>query len=103
MRRECREISWGQFRILRTNARDVLVLRYDWRDTALVILHNFSDNVRRVDLAVEGRRGNLLVDVFARRESQANPSGTHRIELGPYGYEWFRVGAADNTLDRAMY
>ncbi|BAU47532.1 trehalose synthase [Sulfurifustis variabilis] len=103
MRRECREISWGQFRIVRTNARDVLVLRYDWRDTTLVTLHNFSDAARRVHLNVDSPRGGLLVDVFAQRESRADASGEHRIELGPYGYEWFRVGSADNTLDRAMY
>lgn len=101
-RRECREISWGQFRILRSNARDVLVLRYDWRDTTLVTLHNFADGPRRVPLCVEGPRSGLLVDVFARRESRADASGVHHIELGPYGHEWLRVGGADPALHRSM-
>ena len=34
-RKECPEISWGNFVVLRTNVPEVLALRYDWRDTSL--------------------------------------------------------------------
>ena len=31
-RRECPEISWGEFTVLRTNVPEVLAMRYDWRN-----------------------------------------------------------------------
>jgi maltose alpha-D-glucosyltransferase/alpha-amylase len=41
-RKECPEISWGHYVVLRTSAPEVLAIRYDWRDTSLLTLHNFS-------------------------------------------------------------
>src|SRR6059058_166681 len=46
MRRECPEISWGDFEVMPTSASEVLALRYDWRGASLVTVHNFAD--RRV-------------------------------------------------------
>jgi maltose alpha-D-glucosyltransferase/alpha-amylase len=100
MRRECPEISWGTFRVLRTNA-SVLALRYDWRRTSLVTLHNFADRTERVNLKIGSDRGDLLVDVFDDHHSRARNNGAHSITLPPYGWRWFRVGGADNTLDRS--
>ncbi len=51
-RKECPEIGWGEFTVLRTNVTEVLAIRYDWRDTSLVTLHNFS---ARADRQAEGR------------------------------------------------
>jgi maltose alpha-D-glucosyltransferase / alpha-amylase len=101
MRRECPEISWGQFTILRTNAQEVFVLRYDWRNTSLVTLHNFSDRRQRIRLDPKVPRGDLLVDVFDDHHSRADASGWHEVEMEGYGYRWLRVGGADNALDRA--
>jgi glycosidase len=42
VRKECPEISWGNFVMLRTNVPEVLAIRYDWRNTSLLTLHNFS-------------------------------------------------------------
>jgi maltose alpha-D-glucosyltransferase / alpha-amylase len=100
MRRECREVSWGEFAVLATDCAEVLVLRYDWRGTALVTLHNFDDRRRTVSFRIETPRSELLVDALADRHSRADASGRHSIELEPYGYRWLRVGSADNMLDR---
>jgi maltose alpha-D-glucosyltransferase/alpha-amylase len=99
-RRECPEISWGQFAILKTNAPEVLVLRYHWRNTSLVTLHNFAAHRRTVRLNVDTPCGKLLVNVFDGRHSRADASGCHEIALEAYGHRWFRVGAVDNALDR---
>ena len=101
MRKECPEIGWGNFVVLRTNVPDVLALRYDWRDTSLVTLHNFGTGRRRVKLRVEARRDDLLVELFNGHHSRLQNDGAHRIELGPYAWRWFRVGSADNVLDRS--
>jgi maltose alpha-D-glucosyltransferase/alpha-amylase len=80
---------------------EVLALQYDWRGTSLVTLHNFSDRTHKVRLSVGSRRGEMLVEVFNARHSRAQNDGAHRITLEPYAWRWFRVGAADNTLDRS--
>jgi maltose alpha-D-glucosyltransferase/alpha-amylase len=100
-RKECPEISWGSFVVLRTTVPEVLALRYDWRDTSLVTLHNFSDRKQKVGLRVDGQRGNVLVEVFNGQHSKVQNDGKHHIPLDAYAWRWFRVGAADNTLDRS--
>jgi maltose alpha-D-glucosyltransferase/alpha-amylase len=99
-RRECPEISWGRFTILPTAAPEVLALRYDWRNTALLTVHNFAGRKRKARIEVGTPDGKVLIDVFDHRHSRAGPSGAHEIDLPAYGYRWFRVGAADNALDR---
>jgi maltose alpha-D-glucosyltransferase/alpha-amylase len=99
-RRECPEISWGQFTLLETGALEVLALRYDWRNTALVTAYNFAGRKRKARLQVGGPGGKVLVSVFDERHSRAAGPGVHEVPLEPYGYRWFRVGAADNALDR---
>src|SRR4029453_15274404 len=63
MRKECPEISWGNFVILRPNVPGVLALRYGWRGTSLVTLHNFSDKKQKVALKVGVPRDRILVEV----------------------------------------
>lgn len=101
MRKECPEISWGNFSVLRTNIPEVLVLRYEWRHTSLVTLHNFSNRTRRVKLNADAACGTMLCDVFDNNHSQARNDGHHHIAMEPYGWRWMRVGGADNTLDRS--
>jgi maltose alpha-D-glucosyltransferase/alpha-amylase len=101
MRRECPEISWGEFTVLRTNVPEVLALRYDWRQTSLVTMHNFSSRAKRVRLRTGSPRDGLLVDVFDGRHSKAEGDRNHLVALDPYGWRWFRIGGADNTLDRS--
>jgi maltose alpha-D-glucosyltransferase/alpha-amylase len=98
MRKECPEISWGDFEIVRTNAPGVLAIRYDWRGTSLLTLHNFDKRAQTVRVKVGCERDNLLADVFNSHHSRSQNDGTHRIRLEPYAWRWFRVGAIDNTL-----
>ena len=102
MRRECPEISWGHYNVLETNAKEVLGLQYDWRNTSMITLHNFSDHGITVKIDVKTQGGELLIDVFDGA-SRSAPGGTrtHEVELEPYGWKWFRVGSVDNALYRA--
>ncbi|MHB0957198.1 MAG: alpha-amylase family protein [Pirellulaceae bacterium] len=100
-RKECPEISWGQFKILPAGASDVLALQYDWRLTSLLTVHNFAGQPRKARLRLDVPGGERLVDVFAKRENHADTSGEQEILLEAYGHRWFRVGAADNALARA--
>jgi maltose alpha-D-glucosyltransferase / alpha-amylase len=101
MRKECPEISWGNFEVLRTNVPEVLALRYDWRDTSLITVHNFSSAKQRIKLKPGCANGDVLVELFDGHHSRAQNDGMHRLALPGYGWRWFRVGAADNVLDRS--
>jgi len=101
MRKECPEISWGTFVVLRTDVPEVLALRYDWRNTSMVTVHNFSNKPQKVMLKVGCPRDDVLVEVFDGHHSRARNDGAHRIDLEDYAWRWYRVGAADNALDRS--
>ena len=100
MRTECPEISWGDYAVLPTSAPDVLALRYDWRGTSLVTLANFGDRRRQVRFRVNAARDGVLASLFDDRASRIRNDGYHQVTLQPYGWHWFRVGGADNTLVR---
>jgi maltose alpha-D-glucosyltransferase/alpha-amylase len=102
MRKECPEFGWGDFTVLRIDATDVLAIRYDFRGTSMLTLHNFSP--RRQTVAVEPKSpgGGLLLNVFDDKHSRSE-SGVHEITLEPYAHRWYRVGAADNTLNRTAF
>jgi maltose alpha-D-glucosyltransferase / alpha-amylase len=97
-RKECPEIGWGDFTVLRTNVPEVLGMRYDWRDTSLVTLHNFSNRAQTVKLKAGCARDQLLIEVFDGHHSRVQNDGMHHIRLDTYAWRWFRVGAADTTL-----
>jgi maltose alpha-D-glucosyltransferase/alpha-amylase len=101
MRKECPEISWGDYTVLRTNATDVLALRFDWRGTSLVTLHNFADRARRVMFKVGCRNDPVLVSLFDQTHTTARNDGTYHVSLKPYGWRWLRVSALDNVLTRS--
>jgi maltose alpha-D-glucosyltransferase/alpha-amylase len=104
MRRECPEISWGGWRILRTDQPGVLVMRYQWADRTLVILHNFTAKPRAVVLdrgAVAANTGTgKLVDLLATNDSRADENGRYVVQLQPYDYRWLRAGGIDHNVPR---
>jgi maltose alpha-D-glucosyltransferase/alpha-amylase len=99
-RKECPEISWGDFRVLRTNVPEVLALRYDWRGTSVVTTHNFSERRQKVVLKLEGDPNGFLYEIFDGRHSRVQNDGAHHVDLDALAWRWYRVGAADNTLRR---
>ena len=101
MRRECPEISWGEWRILNTNAADVLVMLYQYDGHALLILHNFSDKPRAVRVSREAAAGaRMLVDLLSTNDSRTDQNGQHHIQLEPHGYRWYRAGGLDRNVPR---
>jgi maltose alpha-D-glucosyltransferase/alpha-amylase len=80
----------------------VLALLYDWRDTSLVTLHNFSNRAQNVRFTVGRRNDGLLVEVFDSHHSRAHTDGAHRVRLEAYAWRWYRVGSGDNILDRSV-
>ncbi len=92
MRKECPEISWGGWEFVDVKAPSVLAMRYDWQGHTLFIVHNFSEKPQALDVDARVAGERVLVDLLATNDSRANDHGRHLIDLGPYGYRWYRAG-----------
>jgi maltose alpha-D-glucosyltransferase/alpha-amylase len=97
MRKECPEISWGDWKILNVQSPSVLAMRYEWEGHTLVILHNFSDGPQAARIDGAARK---LTDLLWTNDSLADEAGRHHIELEAYGYRWFRAGGLDRNVPR---
>jgi maltose alpha-D-glucosyltransferase/alpha-amylase len=100
MRQEVPEIGWGDYKVLPLGTKTALGLRYDWRNNAVVILHNFDPEPREVVFDPGGDDG-VLIDLLSDRHSKAGKDGKHRLTLEGYGYRWFRLGGLNYLLDRS--
>jgi maltose alpha-D-glucosyltransferase/alpha-amylase len=98
MRKEIPEIGWGDFEMLDTHAKEVLVIRYDWRNNSALFVHNFSPIPREVEFSTGIKDSGELVNLLSNDHSTAAKSGKHRVLLEPYGYRWYRVGGLDYVL-----
>jgi maltose alpha-D-glucosyltransferase/alpha-amylase len=103
MRKEIPEIGWGSFTALPTGRPEILALRYDWRNNAVLFVHNLAAHPREVLLRLEADRTGEpdLINLLSGNHSHPNDNGEHHISLEPYGYRWFRVGGLDYLLTRS--
>ena len=98
MRRECPEVSWGDWRVVRCDgAPGVLVMRYKHAGRTLVTAHNFTGRPRVVRLDAATAGDPLLVDLLAAHDSRADANGRHTVELPPHAYRWLRAGGIDRA------
>ena len=101
MRKEAPEIGWGDFTCLDAGDPGVLAIRYDWRNNAVLIVHNLHSKPVEVGIDPDvGEQGNLLIDIADGDNSEADDRGKHCLLLEPYAYRWFRVGGLDYLLRR---
>ncbi|MBB3594800.1 maltose alpha-D-glucosyltransferase/alpha-amylase [Rhizobium sp. BK529] len=101
MRKEAPEIGWGDFRVLDVEEDGVLAIRYDWRNNAVLIVHNLNESPIEVRIDPgSGEGSQLLVDIAGGSDSRADEAGLHRLYLEGYAYKWFRVGGLDYLLRR---
>jgi len=103
MRKEVPEIGWGDFSFIATGTSKVLAIRYDWRDNAVVCMHNLAADPREIRFHVGAAKGesNVLVNLLSDDHSDPDEKGQHSVLLEPYGYRWYRVGELDYLLKRS--
>jgi maltose alpha-D-glucosyltransferase / alpha-amylase len=100
MSKECPEFGWGEYQVLRTGSPHVLAVLSTWRQNAVVTVHNFTDTVCEVTLAVPGAQQTPLTNLLAPAHSMPDARGRHALALEPYGYHWFRVGPLLDIIRR---
>ncbi len=99
-RKECPEVGWGTWKVLRTSSPRVLALRYDWRNNAVLFLHSFDSKALSVTFGAGSANGAFLANLLSNNHSRADGRGRHTVEMEGYGYRWFRVGGLDYILRR---
>jgi maltose alpha-D-glucosyltransferase / alpha-amylase len=102
MRKEVPEIGWGDFSFISAQAKEVLIMRYEWRNNAVLFVHNLSGLPREVSFSVtnEQEEACSLINLLSDNHSQPIDGDRHRILLEPYGYRWYRVCGLDYLLKR---
>jgi maltose alpha-D-glucosyltransferase/alpha-amylase len=103
MRKEVPEIGWGDFEVLPNANPGVLAIRYEWRNNAVLFVHNLGASPYEVELDSKklGDDGDRLANLLTEEHSRADPKGRHRVLLEPYGYRWYRVGGLGYLLKRS--
>ena len=103
MRKEVPEIGWGRFSVLDTGNKGILALRYDWRNNAVLFVHNLHGTPQEVrfDPGARGSHDGLLVNLLSDEHSTPDEGGGHCVLVEPYGYRWYRVGGLDYLLRRS--
>lgn len=104
MRKEVPEIGWGDFNFISAGVKEVLIMRYEWRNNSVVLVHNLSSLPREVRFAVSNDQGEActLVNLLSDNHSQPEDGVKHRVLLEPYGYRWYRVCGLDYLLRRSV-
>jgi trehalose synthase len=92
-RRETHELALGTIEVVQTEPVGVFAHRCDWRGEAIVAVHNLSDEPVTVVLPVD-REGDddveAAYDLFACEQVPVDERRL-RVELGRYGYAWYRL------------
>jgi len=78
----------------------VLAIRYDWRGTVFIAVHNVDAKPHRIKLRIPDREHPSLVNLLSAGHSEGDESGTHTLPIEGYGYRWYRVGGLDYILER---
>lgn len=96
--RECPELGWGEFAVIDQPEPAVFAHTCSSAGTTLVLLHNFSEETVKVSGNVGPKDGPprafksaVLMDLLDGGNEDLEPDGGFTVELGRYGYRWFRV------------
>ena len=90
LRKDCPEISYGQWDILDANSDHCLAMHYKWNNKELLVIHNLSDQEQDTSIAAENLEG-AQVKNLEDQKIISTSHGSYNFHLEPYGYKWLRV------------
>ncbi len=90
-RKEFREFGWGNYEVLDTGNKHVLVHRTFSDKGVGIALHNFSGKEVTVKLDLEDAKD--IVDIFGNKRYDAFDPKTGKLKLDAYGYRWLHKRA----------
>jgi hypothetical protein len=86
--RDCPELAWGKFQVLKTDEPAILAHRCD-ADGTVVAVHNFGDTETTITLPLKDF--SMAEDQLADGTTKIPKSGNLKMTLEPYGCRWFRL------------
>jgi maltose alpha-D-glucosyltransferase/alpha-amylase len=93
-RKETPELGFGAFRVVENDADTVLAHRCDWDGSSVLAVHNFSAEPCRVRLQLDPDAEDpdvVALDDLVDAQSHAVDGPEVELDLGRYGYRWFRL------------
>jgi maltose alpha-D-glucosyltransferase/alpha-amylase len=102
LRTECPEIGWGDWELVGTRSPHVLAIRYEWRGTSLLCVHNFDEHPHDVTIRLRAGDDPRLVNLIDEETTEAGPGGAYRLSLDALGYRWYAVGRPDAAPHRRV-
>jgi trehalose synthase len=103
--RESPELGWGEFAVLEQPEPAVFAHRCSSAEATVVLLHNFGEapvkvaaNVGSGNSPPRAFRDAILLDLFDGGNVPLEADGGFTVELGRYGYRWFRVHRPGDRL-----
>ncbi|MBL7490545.1 trehalose synthase [Frankia sp. AgB1.9] len=89
--RECPETGLGSWQVVPVKARSVLAVRFDADSGSVLFAHNLAEEPVTVELGRQPSQRQGPIEVFADQDYRAPGPDLSGIELGRYGYRWFRL------------
>ncbi|WP_028281083.1 alpha-amylase family protein [Arthrobacter sp. H5] len=93
--RECPELGWGEFSLIKQPNNAVLAHRCVWEGNSIFLAHNFGSEPATVKVETNDddvpESGGLVTDLLRDKRSSIARGEPLDIELEPYGYRWIRV------------
>jgi glycosidase len=93
--RDCPELGWGEFQVVRQPRREVLAHRSTWQGSSMVAVHNLSPHPVTTQLELGTEKPVWLDDLFDHTAVETGPRGTVDVPLVGYGHRWLRVRRED--------
>lgn len=90
--KECPELGWGHWKILKADSPGVLALHYRWRNGTLITLHNLAAEDCTAKLTLEDSPEQHWTDLFGDQSYEPITQPEQGIPLAGYGYRWLRIG-----------
>jgi maltose alpha-D-glucosyltransferase / alpha-amylase len=90
LRKECPEIGLGDWEVIDSEIKQVLVMRYNWQGCSILIIHNFSDKPAEMEIKLKKSKTIKLSDMIKNEEIDSDGHDRFVIPLDAYGYRWFR-------------
>lgn len=88
LRKQCPEFGQNKWCLLKTDQPHVFAHCCEWKNKAVVALHNLSNQPCTVKLQTDGYEH--LMDIFGDQD-YSTPDPDEGIVLAEYGYRWLRV------------
>ncbi|MFC6085036.1 alpha-amylase family protein [Sphaerisporangium aureirubrum] len=96
--RECPELAWGDYEILKTDTPEVLAHRADIDGETVVVLHNFSDQELTCKVPIKGLAPDeILTDLLIEGTVKVPKNGQTTFDLAPYDSRWLRASPPDEA------